>query len=106
MVTFSISQCEKPIDENQRTAIIYSISEAGEYIVEIRYHNQQYFIGDEQAAEKFSNLGSAKAAALAHNAEKAFLALSKTYQEVEADSVSQNQQSHTRFDYVPIELGS
>lgn len=106
MAISSISQCEKSIDENQRTAIIYSISEAGEYIVEIRYQNQQYFIGDEQAAEKFGNLGSAKAAALAHNAEKAFLALNKTYQEVEASNVDQNKQPDTRFDYVSIELAS
>lgn len=102
----SISQTEKPIDENKPTAIIYSISDLGEYIVEIRFNNQQYYIGKEKAPDRFANLGQAKEAARAHNAEQGFLALSKTYQEVEADNKSQTDtmeaESSQRFDYLPL----
>lgn len=101
MTLTSISQIEKPIDESHPTAIIYSIGEIGEYIVEIRYKHQQYYIEKDNKPERFGNLGEAKAAAREHNVTQGFLALSKTYEETDAVDVSQYDNAN-RFDYMPV----
>ena len=102
MVTESISQTEKQINENISTAIFYSISDLAEYIVEIRYQQKRYFINDDNEPKRFGNLSEAKRVALEHKAEKGFLALNKTYQELDGTDTSKT----SRFDYVSVELHS
>lgn len=104
----SISQTENPIDENVRTAIFYSISDIGEYLVEIRHHNQQYFISHGTDPDRFGNLGEAKRAALKQHAEQAYLALDKTYEEVEVSTstTAKPADQSRHFDYVPVTLNN
>lgn len=96
----SISQIEKPIDENKRTAIFYSISDIAELLVEIRHHGKYYFISTHNKPKRFGNLGEAISAALDHAAEDGFLALNNTYQEVDSNLITNNK----RYDYVHINL--
>lgn len=102
MATKSISQMEKTVDENICTAIFYSISELAEYIVEIRHQKNQYFINNKQEPLRFGNLSEAKRVALEHKAEKGFLALNKTYQELDGTNTSDT----NRYDYVSVDLHS
>lgn len=100
MATDSISQLEKPINENKRTAIIYSISDLAEYLVEIRHHNENYFVSANGEPKRFGNLSEARRTALAHEAEEGFLALNKTYQEVDGSKINDN----SRYDYMHLDL--
>lgn len=102
MSTESISQTEMQLDESIPTAIFYSISDLAEYIVEIRHQSKRYFINDKQEPMRFQNLNEAKRVALEHKAERGFLALNKTYQELDGTSTSQT----NRFDYVGVDLHS
>lgn len=93
----------KRINDNVRTAIIYSIDDLLFYIVEIRYHHQNYFIGNKDSPKKFGNLKDARMACLDHQAEEGFLALSKTYDEVDSSCDNKNVNGE-RFDYINIKL--
>ncbi len=97
----SISQTENPIDESKRTAIIYSINDIGEYIIEIRHQQENYFVTRGKEPEKFGNLADAKTAAHKQAVEITFLALHKTYQEVEADKTGRADEA-SQFDYLPL----
>lgn len=103
MTNLSISQSEMPIDENVKTAFVYSISDLFSYTVEIRYKNQSYFIlNDQKESKLFGNLEDAKKAAKNEGSELAYLALDKTYQEVEADNIKPRDFHHKRYDYQKI----
>lgn len=102
MSTASISQLEISLDHNIPTAIVYSVSDLAVYMVEIRHQDKAYFVSHKEEPQKFGNLGEAILAARAHKAEQAFLALDKTYQEVEAGS----SQTGNRYDYMPLELSA
>ena len=102
----SISQIENPIDENIKTAIFYSISDLGDYLVEIRYQNEHYFLLENGKSKQFQNMASARKAALQHGAEQGFIALSKTYQEVEAETLPiTSSKQENRYDYIKTDLG-
>lgn len=104
----SISKEKIYIDENKRVAIIYTIPDILEFIVEIHYNNESYFIKKSQLAEneRFKNLADAKAAAKGENAEECFLALSKSYQEIEPQNAFSNGKvrADISFDYLPLHL--
>jgi hypothetical protein len=102
MNKLSISQIEQPINENIPTAIIYSICEIGDYIIEIRHHYKSYFVGSPEI-NRFGNLADAKQAARDHHAQQGYLALNKTYQETEISSKTLSKNQH-RFDYLLIPL--
>jgi hypothetical protein len=89
-------------NQNKRTAIIYSIEDLGHYIIQIWNHNKKYYIGDD-APIQYANLADARKAAKAHQAEVAYLALSKTYEEV--DSTTENLQDQIKHhDYMLLTL--
>ena len=88
---------------NKKIAIIYSVDELFCYIVEIRKNNESYLVGSEINPEKFGNLEEARRACIKHKAEKGFLALSKTYEEVDASSDNAPFLSD-RYDYIPVSL--
>jgi hypothetical protein len=106
MVTAIMTKIETSIDQlviqGVTIGIIYSISDLGDYMVEIRHHDQRYFVGSKTEPDKYGNLGEAKMAARSHGAVKLFLALSKTYEETEVakDSVTRQQD---KFDYMAID---
>lgn len=83
--------------------IIYSISDLGDYIVEVRHYDQHKFVGNNGEPTRYGNLASAKAAARSHGAVKLFLALSKTYEETESNKDSRVDQKHDKFDYMPLD---
>lgn len=101
-MTVSIAKQEKYVDKNKRVAFIYNITDIGEYIVEIFYNDESYFIKNElNENTRFLNLADAKTAAKDENAEECYLAVNRTYQETESN-VSEN--CHKRYDYMPIHM--
>jgi hypothetical protein len=102
-MTQPISNEEIHIDPNKRTAVIYSVDDLVAYIVEINYQHKSYFIEENKRAVLFGNLAEAKEAALKHHAEEAFLALSKTYQEVDMSNDNPRYCSG-RYDYIRVGL--
>lgn len=101
-MTLALAKQEKFIDKNKRVAIIYNITDIGEYIVEIFHNEISYFIKNGSNENmRFQNLADAKSAAKNENSEECYLAVNKTYQEIES---STDENCHKRFDYMPIHL--
>ncbi len=101
-MTVSVVKQENFIDKNKRVAIIYNITDIGEYIVQIFHNEISYFIkkGANQNT-RYQNLADAKDAARNENSEECYLAVNRTYQEIESSS---SEHSNKRFDYMPIHL--
>ena len=99
-----LNVCQRiAINPNIKTAIIYSIDEIFIYLVEIRMGDKHHFIsvnGVEPA--EFGNLEGARQAALKEKVQKAYLALSKTYEENDLTTCHANHDD--RYDYSPIPL--
>lgn len=92
---------ELKIDTDTRTAIVYTVDELFYYIIEIHYQDKSYFIGEDNNPDKFGNMEDVVKACHKNKVEKAYIALSKTYQET--DLVT-DQLGLSRFDYMPIKL--
>jgi len=88
-------------DSDNATAIIYSIDDLGSYIVEIHYHGNKFYVGSKNNPRQFLNLADAKEAALKNRATVTFLALSKTYEQMDMHA-SYIKESAQRFDYIRI----
>lgn len=99
----SIAQHEKKIDPNVKTAIIYSISETGAYLVEIHYQSQNYTINENNLPISFANFALAKEAAAQQGATTGYQALENVYQEI-GTSTKQSSNNNARYEYVPIQF--
>lgn len=103
----SISEDEIKIDHSIKTAVIYTVDEIGTYLVEVRHLNDQYFISNKNFPVSFSNLSEALKAARHEGIAQAFLALSKTSEEVGLDraSIDPKIRSHQyQYDYLKLEI--
>ena len=100
-MTKSISQEELIIDESIKTAIFYPVPDLGNYIVEIRYNNENLFIGEHNNPHQFENMALAKTAAKKQGALYGFQAMGNTYQEPE---LTQPEQSNKRYEYLKVDL--
>lgn len=97
-----------PIDENNlrdsKTAIIYSVDDLFVYIVKITAGDKCHYISSRKNEPiQFGNLEEARLAALKEKVEKIYLALSKTYEEIDIKSCPMNK-NDDRYDYLPITL--
>lgn len=97
MDTFELQQ-----DKNKKIAFIYSLDDLFVFIVKIRFQRNSYFIGGEQP-QKFDNLDDAKKSCRAHKVEEAYLALSNSYQELDA-TTDKIYEPMPRYDYQKISL--
>jgi hypothetical protein len=104
MKTTSIAKEEIPIQENIRTAVIYNVPEIAEYIVEIIDNDEHFFIEENGNNVRYGNLDEAISAARSYHPEQYYLALSKTYQETEAEASASTPHpaNKKRFDYMPL----
>jgi len=96
------------IDEDSRniskTAIIYSVDDLFVYIVKITYGDEYHYISSRKNEPiQFGNLEEARKAVLKEKVEKAYLALSKTYEETDIQSCPANKDDD-RYDYSLITL--
>lgn len=90
-------------NKDKRIAIIYSVDDLFEFIVEIHCQGNSYFIGKAKQPDKFGNLEDATTASRDHKVEEAYLALSKTYQETDSTTDYPNRSS-SRYDYQKVPL--
>lgn len=88
------------IDPNVKTAVIYSIDELHMYVVNIYLKNKTKN-NCNQLSTKFGNLEEVREACKSNGVKKAYLALSKTYEEV--DRLSQDHYKMS-YDYLDFEL--
>lgn len=88
-------------DPNIKAAIIYSLDHLFAYIVEIRKGNHSEYLKEADEIIKYGNLEDARRAAIHEKVKVAYLALSNTYEEVDATTCHAN---HLHFDYSEINL--
>lgn len=99
----SISQMEKLINEKVKTAFIYSVDDLFFYIIEIRHKDKSRFINEKDKVIQFGNLETVRGICHQEKVERAFIALSKTYQEVDG-TCDPTKMTTDRFDYFPFTL--
>jgi hypothetical protein len=85
-------------------AIFYSVSEISSVLVEIHSEGKQFFISLDKKPTAFANLQIAKQAAIKHGAKIGFLALDKTYEEVDFLNDYDRHALIHEYDFVPISL--
>lgn len=98
----STYQNQVKINPYVRTAIIYSMDDLFAYTVEIKDGKHSYYLSKKGEPLKFGNMAYARQAAINENAQEAYLALSKTYEEVDLSTCHSTLQD--RYDYSPMVL--
>jgi hypothetical protein len=92
------------VDPTIKTAIIYSIDELFAYTVEIKEGDHSYYLTDKGEARQFGNMENARQAAVKENAQEAYLALSKTYEEPDLQTCHANHQERYDYNKIPLHL--
>lgn len=102
MSTKSIYHKQMSIDPQIKTAVIYSVDHLYVYLVEIKEANTSYYLTREGEPLRFNNLDEARQAAIQERVKQAYLALSKTYEEVDLSTCHADHQD--RYDYMKVSL--
>ncbi|MBA2648731.1 MAG: hypothetical protein H0U75_03870 [Legionella sp.] len=90
------------INPQLKTAIVYSLDDLFAYTIEIKEGNQSYYIADGQGPTLFGNMGEVRKVLIKEGVAEAFLALSKTYDEIGLGNLNPNMQE--RYEYSPLNL--
>lgn len=90
------------VNSSARLAIIYSLDDLFVYTVEIKEGDTRYYLMQGDDPILFANIQDAKRAALKENIQQAYLALSKTYDEIGMATVAEGR--HDKYEYSPIAL--
>jgi hypothetical protein len=85
-------------------AIFYCVSEISSVIVEIRSEGKRFLISSDNKPTAFANLQIAKQIAIKHNANIGFLALDKTYEEVDFLNDYDRHAVIHEYDLIPVSL--
>lgn len=88
-------------NDNKKIAIIYSLDDLFAYVVKIYHRGDSYYVGSNNEPEKFGNIDGAKKACQKHRVEEAYLALSNSYQELDATTDNPSDPM-PRYDYKRI----
>lgn len=99
----SVSESEILKNKGARIAIIYSLDNLFAYSIYIYHREKSYYIGKKSRPDTFRNMQEAIKACHNHKADIAYLALSNTYQEVDATTDSLHTRS-PRYDYQKVTL--
>jgi hypothetical protein len=89
------------IDPQRKTAIIYSVQDLFEFLVEIKENGSSYFIQENDEPVRFRNIEDARRAAINEKAIVAYLAVSKIYDETGLNS---GEVSENTYVYSPVQL--
>ncbi len=91
-------------DKSQCSAVFYSISEISQYLVEIHHLDKKFFISSQSQPICFASLDVAKQKARQEGATVGFLALDKTYEEVDFINDHDGKALDSHHELLPISL--
>lgn len=89
------------INPHIKTAIIYSLDDLYAYHIEITGNGKRYYLTNRGKPICYGNMKDVLEAVIKENVQEAYLALSKTYEEVDATTCHAN---HDHYDYIRITL--